>query len=300
MKSFRALPCFALTVLGALSTLGPIASSRAQGAPKPLPTLPPAAIEKIEAALPAKATVAPRQARRVLIFWRCEGFVHGDGIAAANHALAAMGRKTGAFTADASADYAVFEPANLARYDVVVLNNTTQLKFPDAAKKQALLDFVGQGKGLVGIHAATDSFYDWPEAAALLGGLFDGHPWGGGGTWAFKLDEPDHVLNRAWNGKGFKLQDEIYQFKEPYTRADRRVLLSLDLADPVTGAVKNGVKRTDGDFAVAWIKTHGQGRVFYCSLGHAANVFQDAPVLRFYLDGLQYAAGDLEADARPR
>ncbi|MBE7503498.1 MAG: ThuA domain-containing protein [Verrucomicrobiales bacterium] len=300
MKSSRALPRLALVVLGALSTFGPLAASEAQTSPKPLPTLPPAAIEKIEAALPAQATVTPRQARRVLIFWRCEGFVHGDGIAAANHALATMGRKTGAFTADASADYAVFEPANLARYDVLVLNNTTQLKLPDAAKKQALLDFVRQGKGLVGIHAATDSFYDWPEAAALLGGLFDGHPWGGGGTWAFKIDEPDHPLNRVWKGKGFKLQDEIYQFKAPYKRADRRVLLSLDLSDPATGAVKDGVKRSDGDFAVAWIQTHGQGRVFYCSLGHAANVFQDAAVLRFYLDGLQYAAGDLEADARPR
>lgn len=300
MKSSRALPRLALGVLGALSALGPLASSQAQTRPKPLPTLPPAVIEKIEAALPAQATVTARQARRVLIFWRCEGFVHGDGIAAGNHALAAMGRKTGAFTADTSADYAVFEPANLARYDVLVLNNTTQLKLPDAAKKQALLDFVRQGKGLVAIHAATDSFYDWPEAAALLGGLFDGHPWGGGGTWAFKIDEPDHPLNRVWKGKGFKLQDEIYQFKAPYTRADRRVLLSLDLSDPATGAVKDGVKRSDGDFAVAYIKTHGQGRVFYCSLGHAANVFQDAAVLRFYLDGLQYAAGDLEADARPR
>lgn len=148
--------------------------------------------------------------------------------------------------------------------------------------------------------AATDSFYDWPEAAALLGGLLDGHPWGAGGTWAFKLDEPEHSLNRVFGGKGFKLQDEIDQFKAPYTRADRRVLASLDLSDPATGGIKNGVKRTDGDFAVAWIKTHGQGRVFYCSLGHAANVFQAPDVLRFYLDGIQYAAGDLTADASPR
>jgi type 1 glutamine amidotransferase len=181
-----------------------------------------------------------------------------------------------------------------------MLNNTTQLKLPDAGKKQALLDFVHDGKGLVGIHAATDSFYDWPEGAALLGGLFDGHPWGAGGTWAFKLDEPAHPLNRAWGGKGFKLQDEIYQFKAPYTRADRRVLVSLDLSDPATGGVKDGVKRTDQDFAVAWIKAQGQGRVFYCSLGHAANVFQEPAVLRFYLDGIQFAAGDLSADASPR
>jgi type 1 glutamine amidotransferase len=170
---------------------------------------------------------------------------------------------------------------------------------PDAAK-QALLEFVRKGKGLVGIHAATDSFYDWPEGASMLGGLFDGHPWGAGGTWAFKLGEPSHPLNRAWGGKGFKLQDEIYQFKSPYTRTDRRVLVSLDLSDPVTGGVEKGVKRTDRDFAVAWIKKEGQGRVFYCSLGHAANVFQDANVLRFYLDGIQFALGDLEADSSPR
>jgi type 1 glutamine amidotransferase len=134
----------------------------------------------------------------------------------------------------------------------------------------------------------------------MLGGLFDGHPWGADGTWAFQLDDPAHVLNRAWKGKGFKLQDEIYQFKSPYSRSDRRVLVSLDLADPATGAVQNGINRKDKDFAVAWIKQEGKGRVFYCSLGHAANVFQDPGVLRFYLDGIQYATGDLEADASHR
>jgi len=109
-----------------------------------------------------------------------------------------------------------------------------------------------------------------------------------------------HSISR-WDEWGdSKLQDEIYQFKTPYTRADRRVLVGLDLSDPVTGGVKQGVKRTDGDFAVAWIKKQGQGRVFYCSLGHADNVFQDAAVVRFYLDGIQYALGDLEADASPR
>ena len=144
------------------------------------------------------------------------------------------------------------------------------------------------------------SFYDWPEGAAMLGGLFDGHPWGAGGTWAFKLDESAHPLNRAWGGKGFKLQDEIYQFKAPYTRADRRVLVSLDLSDAATGDVEKGVKRTDRDFAIAWIKNYGQGRVFYCGFGHAANVFQDPSVVRFYLDGIQFALGDLVVDASPR
>ncbi|MHC1769157.1 MAG: ThuA domain-containing protein [Verrucomicrobiia bacterium] len=293
--TFRRLSAFALLAAG---LFGVIDNLHAQGAKKTPPTLSPASLQKIEAAVPAAVSATPKQDRRMLVFWRCEGFFHGEGIAGGNHALAVMGRKTGAYSADFSDDYSVFDPANLAKYDAVVFNNSTQLKLPESAKK-AVLDFVSAGKGMVGIHAATDSFYDWPEGAALLGGLFDGHPWGGGGTWAFKLDEPDHTLNRAWGGKGFKLRDEIYQFKTPYTRSDRRVLVSLDLADPTTGGVQEGVKRTDKDFAVAWIKNHGQGRVFYCSLGHADNVFQDAAVLGFYLDGIQFALGDLKADATP-
>lgn len=299
MKKQLTIPAIGLVCLVATSYCGLVGHLQAQAGGKTPPTLAPATLQKIEAASPPTATIKAKTDRRILVFWRCEGFFHGEGIAGGNHALAVMGRKTGAFTADFSDDYRVFEPANLAQYDAVVLNNTTQLKLPDAGQK-ALLEFVRKGKGIIGIHAATDSFYDWPEGAALLGGLFDGHPWGAGGTWAFKLDEPTHPLNRAWNGKGFKLRDEIYQFKAPYTRADRRVLLSLDVSDPATGGVQGGVKRTDKDFAVAWIKNEGTGRVFYCSLGHADNVFQDPGVVRFYLDGIQFALGDLQADASPR
>lgn len=257
-------------------------------------------LAKIEAALPAKAAATPKQPRRVLVFWRCEGFFHGQGIAGGNRAIERMGQKTGAFTAEISRDYDVFTPANLAKYDAVILNNTTGLKLSDE-QQRALLDFVTGGKGLVGVHAATDNFYNWPAGAAMMGGLFSGHPWGAGGTWAFQIDEPDHALTRAFGGKGFKLRDEIYQFKDPYTRSDRRVLVSLDLSDKDTGDVaasKGG--REDKDYAVAWIKTVGQGRVFYCSLGHAQNVFQDAAVNQFYLDGIQFALGDLPADASPK
>lgn len=277
----------------------------AKPAPKPVdkskvPELSPADLEKIEAAIPAKADAVPKKPRRLLVFWRCEGFFHGGGIAGGNKAIELLGKKTGAFEVDITADYDVFNTANLAKYDVVVLNNTTGLKLSEP-QQQALLDFVKGGKGLVGIHAATDNFNKWEEGAAMMGGLFAGHPWGGSGTWAFKLDEPNHPLLKAFAGKGFQLKDEIYQFKDPYTRSDRRVLLSLDLSDKATGevgATKGG--RKDNDYAVAWIKNVGQGRVFYCSLGHDKNVFQDAAVVKFYLDGIQWAAGDLAADASPK
>ncbi|MHC4399172.1 MAG: ThuA domain-containing protein [Planctomycetota bacterium] len=300
MKTILTKRVVGLALLAGL--LSTIVAAGAQPKEKPRrepPELSAADLEKIEAAVPASATARPGKPRRLLVFWRCEGFFHGSGIAGGNKALDLLGKKTGAFTADFSDDYAVFDPSNLANYDGVVLNNTTRIKLPDEAKKQALLDFVNGGKGLIGIHAATDNFYEWPEAAAMMGGLFDGHPWGGSGTWAFKIDAPDHVLTRAFEGRGFKLKDEIYQLKDPYTRADRRVLLSLDLSDPATGGVTRGVKRTDKDFAVAWVKNVGKGRVFYCSLGHGANVFGEPAVVRFYLDGIQFALGDLEADASP-
>lgn len=289
-----------LAMLAGLFVLTQPARCQTQSRNKQPPRLSDDDVKTIEAALPGSAGATARSPRRILVFWRCEGFFHGDGIAAANLALGKMGSKTGAFAVDCSDDYAVFEPANLARYDAVVLNNTTQLEFPKPEMKQALLDFVRGGKGLVGIHAAADNFYNWPEGAAMVGGLFDGHPWGGSGTWAFRLDDPEHTLNRAFGGKGFMLQDEVYQYRDPYTREDRRILLTLDLSDPATGAVKKGVKRTDKDFAVAWIKTEGKGRVFFSGLGHGRNVFMEPAVLKFYLDGIQYALGDLEADASPK
>jgi type 1 glutamine amidotransferase len=275
---------------------------------KVLPKLSDDDLKKIEAAVPAKATAAPKQARKILVFWRCEGFFHGQGIAGGNYAIEKIGEKTGAWTTDVTADYAALEPASLAKYDAVVLNNTTHIKIPNDAAKQGFLDFVAKGKGLIGIHAATDNFNDWPEASKLIGGKFAGHPWGGGGTWSFKLDEPGHSLLKAFNGQGFKLKDEIYQFKDNYTRDDRRVLITMDLSDPKTlepigPDAKTGKPRgcrEDNDYAVSWIKNAGQGRVFYCSLGHGHNVFQDPAVMQYYADGIQFALGDLAADASPK
>ena len=283
--------------LGATAQNPPPAAPKAAPSPHKLPDISPVDLGKIEAAMPAKASVAPKKARKVLVFWRFEGFFHGGGIAAGNKAIELMGTKTGAYTAECSTDYDVFEAANLAKYDAVVLNNTTNLKLSDA-QQQALLAFVRSGKGLIGIHAASDNFYQWPDGAKMVGALFNGHPWGGGGTWAFKIDEPNHTLTKAFGGKGFKLKDEIYEMKDPYSRATCRVLLSLDLSDAATGG-KNG-KRADKDYAVAWIRKEAEGRVFYCSLGHDMNVFQDPAVVQFDLDGIQYALGDLDADATPK
>jgi type 1 glutamine amidotransferase len=260
--------------------------------------VPAADVEKISQALPAQAPATPKTPRKLLVFWYCEGFPH-TSIPHGNKMLELLAQKTGAFSVTLSTNYADLAAASLKNYDGLLLNNTTRLKLNEA-QQQALLDFVHHGKGLIGIHAASDNFYDWPAGVALLGGQFDGHPWNAGGLWAFKLDEPGHPLNASFGGKGFALKDEIYQIKGPYSRATHRVLISLDMSDERNGQVdQKQIHRADKDFAVAWIKRAGQGRVFYCSLGHNHELFWNPAVVAHYLAGIQYALGDLAVNDAP-
>ncbi len=251
-------------------------------------------VQKIKAVLPEKATVQPAKPRKVLLFYRCEGFRHTDGILWGNKAFELMGQKTGAYSTVESDDMAMFEPASLAQFDAVVFNNTTALKFENPKYREALLDFVKGGKGIVGVHSSTDNFYNWPEGAAMMGALFAGHPWG---RCAVRLDDPQHPLLTAFGGKGFWINEEMYKMREPYSREKLRVLLSMDLGKMT--AKDTEVGRTDKDNPIAWIQQVGQGRVFYCSLGHGGHIFREKTLLQFYLDGIQYALGDLKADATP-
>jgi type 1 glutamine amidotransferase len=265
----------------------------------PLPPLAPADVAKMTAALPSRATAQPKKPRKVLVFWRADAILHKGGVPAANKAIELLGKKTGAFEASFSRDLEVLDPKVLAQYDAIVLNSTAHLVIPEPEQKAALLEYVRHGGGVVGIHAAIDMFRTWPEGAEVVGATFAGHPWHPTGTWAVKLDEPGHPLLRAFGGKGFKMHDEFYELGPPYRRSDRRVLMSLDLGDPPTAGA-TPLHRQDRDFAVSWIKRYGQGRVFYCMFGHLADPFANPAVLQHYLDGIQYALGDLAVSDEPR
>jgi len=283
-----------------------LASTLRAPSPETLRELSADEIQKIESAMPAKSTVVPAKPRKILVFWRCEGFFH-TSIPVVNKALEIMGKKTGAFEVTlCTDDYAVFTPEKLKEFDAVCLNNTTTLKFdpnktPERCK--ALQDFVKGGNGIIGVHAATDNFYQnpaWPEGMEMMGGRFTAHPWGGGGTWAIKIDEPKHPLTAAFKEKGFKVKDEIYRTEPPvYSRSKQLVLMSLDMSDPDTRNVK-GFKETDLDTGISWIKTWGKGRLFYCSLGHNDEIFWNPAILQHYLDGIQFAVGDYKVDTTPK
>jgi len=249
-------------------------------------------VQKIRDAAPDKAFAAPAKARKLLVFTLCNGYKHSS-IPYCTKALQVIGEKTGAFDIVVSDDMSMFQPENLKQFDALCLNNTTQLKL-NPAQKEALLDFVKSGKGLVGIHAATDNFYDWPDGAAMLGGQFDGHPWRAEGTWRVKIDDPDHPVAAPFQGKDFDISDEIYRIKN-FSRQHLRVLVSLDLSNKTNRQVKD-LRPTDTDVPISWVRSYGAGRVFYCSLGHNHDVCWNPAVLGHYLAGIQFALGDLRAD----
>lgn len=248
-------------------------------------------------AAPRTPTAQPKSARRALCFCRCNGFVHSS-ISSGNAALEALGERTKAFTVDVTEDYGVFTPENLKQYDCIILNNTTNMVFPEASQLNAFMDFVASGKGLVGIHAASDNFGRHPEARAIIGGEFGGHPWNAGGTWAFKLDDPQHPLNEAFGGKGFWHKDEIYQYN-PATFVGTDVLRILVSLDMNQGKVSERIDDGPREVPVSWVRRAGEGRVFYTNFGHNESTFANPTILQHLLDGIQYAMGDLEVDDTP-
>lgn len=269
-------------------------------------------------AAPAAATARPAKARRVLI-WNTpphllnkdphKGYCSPYGAAA----MKTLGAKTGAFESVMSEDVSVFLPENLRQFDAIILNNAcgqwitpsdeAMARIQGRGDKQAverilrqsLLDWVKHGGGVVAYHFAHSANKDWPEFRELIGAKGVGHPWDC--EVGIKIDEPAHPLNTAFGGKGFRISEEVFQFVDPYSRDKLRVLISIDTAQ--TDMTVKGLVRTDGDYALAWVKACSKGRVFYTSLGHRTQLYWNPMILRFYLDGIQFVMGDLDAPLEP-
>jgi type 1 glutamine amidotransferase len=267
----------------------------------------PAAQRKIEEALPTRAFVPPRQPRRLLIFDRNVNYGGHGSIPHANYALVRLGEVTGAFAAVVSRDPAVFAPESLKHFDAVFFNNNVGNLFTDPALRQSLVDFVYGGGGLLGVHGTSVAFTqwpgakeDWPEFGLMLGARGANHR-DSDEYVIIKLDDPTHPLNQPFAGKSFDYRDEFFRVHEPYSRHRVRVLLSIDIdqTDLNQGAARGAAVRADNDYALAWIRNYGRGRVFYCTIAHNPYVFWDPTMLRFYLAAVQFALGDLPAPTTP-
>ena len=259
--------------------------------------------QAIEAAMPEKATVEPEKPRKILVFCSASGFQHSS-IPHFNRALKIMGEKTDAFKVDISTELNDFLPDNLKQYDAICFNNTTSMPLSPETTPQickSIMDFIENGKGIIGIHAAVDNFGDWPEAQEMFGNVFVGHPWTENGVWSVKFDEPNHPLMAPFEGhKDFKIQTEIFRTWPPlFSRDKQLVLMSLNINDEATKSAARDER--DMDTGISWIKKVGEGRLFYCNLGHGGNITTMTPIMEHYLLGIQWTLGDLEdVDATPK
>jgi len=221
--------------------------------------------------------------RKVLYLTHSAGFKH-EVLPLSEQILKQIGERSGAFEVTATQDCSVLSRDGLKPFDAVVFYTTGELPISDA-QKAAFLDFIRSGKGFVGIHSATDTFYKWPEYGELIGGYFDQHPWHQEVT--INVEDQRHPATHHLE-RTFKITDEIYQFKD-FSRSCAHVLLSLDATS--VDLNKPAVHRTDKDFAVAWWRNYGKGRVFYTALGHRPEVWQDERFQQHLLGAVRWAMG---------
>jgi sugar phosphate isomerase/epimerase len=102
-------------------------------------------------------------------------------------------------------------------------------------------------------------------------------------------------------GNGFEMTSEFFRFHEPYSRHRVRVLLAMDTKKSDLSHLKPGDPslRADHDYALAWIRRYGRGRVFYSTIGHQEQIFEDPNMQRFYLAAAQFVLGDLAVPTTP-
>lgn len=222
--------------------------------------------------------------RRLLYINHSAGFKH-ETAKSSGPVVEELGRKSGAFEAVVTDDVSQINADNLKKFDAIMFYTTGELPISDDQKK-AFLDFIRKGKGFVGIHSATDTFYKWPEYGELIGGYFDRHPWHQ--DVRVKVEDRKHPATRHL-GESFTIRDEIYQFRD-WSRDKVHVLLSLDVTS--IDLNKKDVRRTDKDFALAWTDTFGKGRMFYTALGHRPEVWQDERFQQHLVGGIRWAMRD--------
>lgn len=198
--------------------------------------------------------------------------------------VADLGRRSGfTVTRLQSADeLAMLTPAFIRQFRAVLFFTTGSVPVPSDTRL-ALFEHVWNGAGFIGVHSATDTWYGVPEYAALLGGVFDGHPWHE--RVQIIVEDSNHAAT-AHLSSAFWLTDEIYQFRN-WSRRAVHVLMRLDLSS----ITADRGSRRDADYALAWTRRHGQGRVFYTALGHRPEVWADERFRQHLLGGILWAMG---------
>lgn len=215
---------------------------------------------------------------RVLIFSRTVGFRHVS-IADGQAALLRIARERG-WEATATEDAATFSHAALAGFNVVVFLNTSG-DVLNSVQEAAFERFIRAGKGFVGIHAASDTEYDWEWYGALVGAYFKSHPAVQRAT--LRVEGAAHPLNERVPSPWVRT-DEWYSFLQN-PRGSVRVLLTIDEASYAVDGHAMGA-----DHPLAWFHEYDGGRAFYTALGHTQESYAEAAFLAHLTAGIEWAA----------
>jgi type 1 glutamine amidotransferase len=248
------------------------------------------------AALAVAATTASAAPKKILVITQSKGFRHGpvtrpapDQLCLVEKTLQEIGKTSGVFETVNSQDaIASLTRENLAKFDAVFFYTTGSL-LPAGDPREALLEFVKQGKGFIGTHSATDTFHDFKGYTGLINGRFAGHPWGSGTTCSFVNHEPSHPVVKMFDSE-FQWKDEIYQYND-YDQKSVRVLYSLNMA-------KTNPKRPYL-VPVCWVREFGEGRLFYTNLGHNEATWKDAKYQEHLITGMKWATKMIDGPATP-
>jgi uncharacterized protein len=246
---------------------------------------------------------APAHKVKVLFVTQSGGFKHGsvsrpkDTLAPAEIAMTQLGQQTGLFDVHCTQDCAAdFTRDNLKNYDIVMFYTTTNsggsdvLPIPPDVLEYFLNDWLKQkGHGFVGFHSATDTYHKTEPYWDMIGGTFNGHPWGSGTTVTVTVDDPNFPASKPF-GKEFKIKDEIYQYTH-WQPEKVHVLMSLNMA-------KCNPKKPY-QVPLSWVKDYGDGKVFYTNLGHNPSTWTDKRFLDSVEGGIKWILGLEKGDATP-
>ncbi len=227
-----------------------------------------------------------------LVFSKTTNFRH-ENIPAANAALQKLGAENN-FAVEFTEDSAAFSDANLARFQLIIFNNTNSTpqtgNLLNADQRGAFQRFIEHGGGWMGMHSATASERDWTWFEGLAGAIFDFHPVIQPG----RVKVLDHVhpstkhLPDLWELEG----EEWYNWKvNPSGKV--HVLAQVKVRDGIDGLTQ-GV-----DHPFAWCQNYDGGRSWYTTIGHPPERYSDPVYLKHILGGIEWAAGVVPGDCSP-
>jgi type 1 glutamine amidotransferase len=230
--------------------------------------------------------MAQPKKKQLLFIGMSNGWNH-ESVSDAMATIYQLGRQTGLWETTLRTDVALLtkkkldsNARNLDFFDAIMFMTTGELPL-DESQKADLLSFVkNDGKGFLGAHNATDTFYKWPEYGEMIGGWFDAHPWGTFDA-TVKVDNTHPATSHF--PQTLQIRDEIYQTKN-FSPERWHVLMKLDTSR-VDMTVKNVRFK---EIPITWAGSYGKGRVFYSGLGHLPEVWDRPDIRKMWEEAIKW------------